>query len=160
MDKQKTIFDYIFQVFAIFGFSIFVLNIFCLIFGSNAQGYSSIFKLGNDGVSVETLFEFLCLCILIIAARFLFFTDKIIKTMSLPLRSICMVLAVIAAVGVFAAVFNWFPIDLWQAWVSFLVCFGICFVASYFVMRVKENAENKKLNDALLKLKESQNEQK
>lgn len=160
MDKQKTIFDYIFQVFAIFGFSILVLNIFCLIFGSDARGFSSIFKLGNDGVSVDTLFEFLCLCILIVATRFLFFTDKIIKKLSLPLRLICMVSTIIAAVGAFAAVFNWFPIDSWQSWASFLICFGICFCISYFVMRIKENTENKKLNDALLKLKASEDNQK
>ena len=55
MEKRRTLFDYLGQVFMLFGWIIFILNIFCRIFGESARGYSTMFVLGNEGLSVDIM---------------------------------------------------------------------------------------------------------
>lgn len=155
MEKKKTIFDYMAQVMAIFGFTMLVLNLFCLIFGSSAQGFSAIFALGTQGIPTKIAFQFLCITALIAGMRFLFFTDICIKRMAIWLRTVCMLTAVILIMILFIVAFRWFPVDQWQPWAMFFICFGICFTGSYLTMALKEKLENKQLEEALQRLKES-----
>lgn len=73
--------------------------------------------------------------------------------MTIWLRTVSMVAVVVLIIAVFAAVFGWFPINMAKPWILFFICFGISFAGSFFVMRLKEKAENKKRNDALDRLK-------
>lgn len=154
MEEKKTIFDYLTQILVIFGFSMLVLNIFCLAFGDSAKEISAMFKLGSDGVPLEVAAQFLVISVLITGARMLFFTDSVIKRMSLPARTAGMLITVIIIIAVFISVFRWFPVAMWQPWAMFLVCFGLSFLGSYLVMRVKEKTENQRLEEALRRLKE------
>lgn len=154
MEEKKTIFDYLAQVLIVFGFAMLVMNIFCLAFGSSAKGFSSMFQLGNQGVPVETAFQFLGVSALIVAVRILFFTDIVIKRMPIWLRIICMLIMVILITAGFIIVFDWFPVNMWQPWVMFFVCFGISFLASCLVMILRERIENKRMQEALQRLKE------
>ncbi len=156
MEKKRTVFDYLTQVVCIFGFTMLTLHIFSLIFGNSAKGFSAIFELGNQGVSTKIAFQFLCISVLITGIRFLFFTDTWIKKMSICLRTICMLLMVVIVIIIFIIKFQWFPVSMWQPWVMFFICFGICFLGSYLVMVMKERAENRQLEKALQKLKESE----
>ena len=156
MDENKGIFDYLTQVMVVFGFSMLVLNIFCVIFGDSAQRLSSMFALGSQGLSVEMAFQYLGISALIVGMRFLFFTDRLIKNMSIPLRTVCMLGSVLLIAVAFIIRFQWFPADMWQAWAMFLFCFIVCFLGSYSVMLLKEKTENRKLNEALSKLKKKE----
>lgn len=160
MEKKKTVFDYLAQVLTIFGFSMLLLNIFCLAFGSSAQNISTMFALGSRGIPAKTVFQFLCLSILIVGARFIFFTDSIIKRMSIRCRTICMLTAVIIIITTFVAAFHWFPVNTWQPWAMFLLCFGLSFLGSYFVMTMKEKTENRRMEEALRRLKEREGAEK
>lgn len=154
MEEKKTIFDYLTQVMVIFGFSVFILNVFCIAFGNSAKDFSAIFELGSQGISVKIIFQFLCISILITGIRFLFFTDIFIKKMQIWLRTICMLIAVVLVITAFVIMFGWFPVDMWQPWAMFFICFGISVFGSYCVMVTKEKLENKQLEDALRRLKE------
>lgn len=154
MDEKRTIFDYLGQVLTVFGFAILVLNVFCLIFGNSAKDSSSIFSLGGQGISVTTVFQFLVVSVLVVGLRFLFFTDVVIRKMPLWVRTVCMLTTVVGVMAVFAAAFRWFPIHWWQPWAMFFICFGISFLGSCFVMRAKEKAENRQMEEALKRLKE------
>lgn len=154
MEKKKTVFDYLAQVFTIFGFAMMVMNVFCLVFGDSAKEFSAMYELGSQGIPVNIAFQFFCVSILIVSVRFVFFTDSIIKKMPVWLRTISMLAAIVIIIAAFVIVFHWFPTDLWQPWVMFFVCFGLSFLGSYFVMRIKENTENKKMEEALRRLKE------
>lgn len=153
MEKRKTIFNYLTQVLVIFGFSTLIMNIFCLIFGQSAKDISSMFELGNQGISSKIAFQFLGLSALVTGSRFIFFTDTLIKKMSIRLRTVFMLLSVIAIIAAFIIVFNWFPIHMWQCWAMFLVCFALSFTGSYAVVTIKEKSENKQMEDALRRLK-------
>lgn len=156
MEEKKTLFAYLAQVFVIFGFSILVLNIFCLMFGNSAQEISTMFALGSRGIPAGICFQFLCISVLVVAARFVFFTDTLIRNMPIWLRTICMLATVIVVIVAFTITFRWFPADMWQSWAMFLLCFGISFLSSCFVMAIKEKMENRKMANALQKLKEQE----
>lgn len=154
MEEKRTVFDYLAQVFIVFGFTMLLLNIFCLVFGNSAKGFSAMFELGNQGVPAKIAFQFLCISFLLVGVRFIFFTDIIIKKMPIWLRTICMLIIIVIIVAAFIIAFHWFPVNMWQPWVMFFICFGISFFGSYFVMIIKEKTENKQMNEALQRLKE------
>lgn len=156
MDKKKSIFDYLAQVMIVFGFAMLVMNIFCLAFGNSAKGFSSMFELGNQGVPVKTAFQFLGVSALIIGLRIIFFTDVLIKKMPIWLRTICMLVSAVIIIAAFIVAFHWFPVDMWQPWIMFFIYFGISFLGSYFVMAIKEKVENRRLEEALRRLKKGE----
>ena len=154
MEEKKTIFDYLAQVMIIFGFAMLTLNIFCLIFGNAAKDISAIFKLGDQGIPVKITLQFLCVSALITGGRFAFFTDIIIQKMSIGLRTVCMLTFSVIIIAVFIIIFDWFPVNMWEPWAMFFVCFGLSFLGSWFVVTVKEKVENKRMEEALRRLKE------
>lgn len=154
MEDRKTLFDYAGQVFIIFGFSIAVLNLFCTLVGEYAQDVSSIYSMGKEGLSTATMMQFLGVSACITGLRFLFFTDRVIRKMSITMRTVCMLLSIIALVMVCTFMFAWFPVDMWQSWAGFLITFSLCFAGSMCVTRFKEKTENRKMEEALQRLKE------
>lgn len=154
MEREKTIFDYIGQVFIIFGGTIMILNVFCLLFGEGAKTVSTMFALGENGLSVATMMQFFLLSVCITGCRFLFFTDRIIKNLFLPLRTVGMFAAVVITIVVFVLCFGWFPVYYWQAWVGFVVSFVLCAGISMVVSVWKEKTEEDKMAKALERLKE------
>lgn len=156
MRDNKTVFDYLGQTLILFGFTMTVLNIFCIFFGDSAVGYSSIFELGSRGISVKTAAQFLGVSAIISGMRFIFFSDIIIKKMPIGLRTACMLTGVIIVIAGFTAAFKWFPVNDRKPWIMFFICFGISFLGSWLVMVAKEKTENKKMAEALRKLKEEE----
>lgn len=155
MEEKKTMFGYLAEIMVVFGVAILALNLFCLMFGEKAQGFSGLFALGGQGISVKVVFQFLCTSVLIVGFRFLFFTDVLIGEMAVWLRTVCMLGAVLLTIAAFIVAFHWFPANMWQPWVMFFVCFGISFLCSLAVMVLKERAENRKMEEALEKIKKS-----
>ncbi len=156
MEKKGTIFDYLSQVLIVFGFAMLMLNIFCLLFGDSARGFSGLFELGSKGVPAGIAFQFLCVSALIVGIRIVFFTDILIKKMSSRLRTLCMLTAVVTVIAAFVRGFDWFPTDMWQPWAMFFVCFGLSFLGSFGVMSLKERAENRRMEEALQRWKEKE----
>lgn len=154
MEEKKTIFDYLAQVMIVFGFAMLAQTMFCLAFGNTAKDFSALFALGDQGIPVEIALQFLCISALITGVRFVFFTDVIIQKMPIWLRTICMLLFIVAIITVFIVLFHWFPVSMWQPWAMFFVCFGLSFLGSCFMVIVKEKAENKRMEEALRRLKE------
>lgn len=154
MEERKTIFDYLGQVMVTFGFSVFVMSVLCLLVGEEAQSVSTIYSLGKEGISVETMMQFLGVSVCITGFRYLFFTDRVIKWMSVTMRTVCMLSATIVVIVLCTVLFGWFPVGQWQAWASFLVTFALCFGGSLAVTQLKEKSENRKMEEALRKIKE------
>lgn len=156
MEDRRTIFDYLAQVLIIFGFVMLAMNVFCLIFGNSAKEFSAMFALGEEGVPVKIAFQLLIVSALAAGVRFVFFTDIFIKKMPIWLRTICMLATVLMCLVAFIIRLHWFPTNMWQPWVMFFICFGLSFLGSCFVMIVKEKVENKRMDEALKRLKEKE----
>lgn len=156
MRKKGTIFDYVGLVFKVFGFSILWLNLFCLLFGETAKEISTMFAFGNAGLSVETMLEFFLVSVITVVLQILFFTDMVIKKMPLAVRTVCMFASEIAVLALFIAGCGWFPVDMWLPWAMFFLCFGISAGVSVAVSILKEKSENRKMQEALQRLKEGE----
>lgn len=154
MEKEKTIFDYLGQVLTIFGATMIILHIFSLVFGESAKGISSLFALGNEGLSTATALQFLLVSMLVVIYRIVFFTDKVIKNMPVAVRTGMMYAAIICTIVIFNAIFGWFPADMWEAWIGFFVSFGVCSVVSTLTVLIKDKVENDKMQNALERLKQ------
>lgn len=149
MNQKNTVLDFFNQVFVIFGITVVCLMLFVALFGEDAEGVSTIFGLGDKGITIATLLQYLLLSVLITALRLIYFTDKFMKKAPIALRTFLMFVSIIITIAVFAMVFGWFPVHMWQAWLAFFVCFGISAGISTVVSVIKEKTDNEKLQAAL-----------
>ena len=154
MEKKKTIFDFISQVFTIFGFTMICMMVFCYFLGNSAKGYSSLFSLGTEGLTLSTLAQFLLTSTLIVFFRQFFFTDCIIKNLSITLRAIGLFASVTAMLVLFVWLFEWFPVNDWLPWVLCAICFAVSSAGAMGICVLKERLANKKMQEALERLKE------
>ena len=156
MEERKTIFDYVGQVFVIFGCTIAALNIFCVWIGEDAREFSTMFSRGSEGLSTATVMQFFLVAVAITLIRFVFFTDVLIKNMSVAGRTFGMITMVLVVMisGIFC--WDWFPVNLWEPWLMFALCFGLGFCVSMLVTILKERMQNRKMEEALKRLKEQE----
>ncbi len=152
-DKNETLFDWLEQVFLVFGIAMMCMVVFCILFGDNARGYSTMFELGKAGLSISTMVQFFLLIVIIITLKFILFTDAWLKKMSIAVRTILMFAFSIIALVLFVIMFGWFPAGEWLAWVMLGVCFAVSSVISTFISVLREKAENQKLQQALERVK-------
>ena len=153
MKLLKSFLEVIEQAFMIYGFCIIFLLIFCVLFGEDAQTMSTIFSLGSQGVAVETLTQYFLLAMIISLLKTILFTDGIIKGMSGMVRVILMFSGVIISIVIFIIAFGWFQIDDELAWLLFFVNFFICTIVSVSISSIRNRIENRKLDEALQRLK-------
>lgn len=156
MDKKFSILEFCSQVFTIYGITIVLLNIFCILFGTSAQEFSTIFSMGNQGLGVATSFQFLLAVLAITILRFIFMTDILIIKMPTAARIAAMFAGTFVIILVFIIVFDWFPADLPMAWIMFLICFVVCCTAGTMISLIAEKQENRKLEEALKRYKEEE----
>lgn len=156
MDKKVGLLGYLSQVFMIYGITIMLLNVFCIIFGNKAKSVSSIFIFGNEALAISTMIEFFIAIALIIVMRFIFMTDFFIKKMPLFARVIMLFFSVLIIIIGFVLLFEWFPVKETGAWIMFALCFVLSCGISTIISIVSEKRENKKLEDALRRYKEEQ----
>ena len=153
MEERKTVFDYMGQILMIFGFTILMLLVFSLLFGESAKGYSDLFSFGKEGIGVDTMIQFLLASIATVTLRMLFFTDMLFRNMRVALRAAGMVISELLVIIVLVMVFGWFPVDEWLPWIMFFVSFGVCFVISLTVTVCRERMENRRMEEALERLR-------
>lgn len=153
MEDKKNIFDHIKELFTSYGIVVLLFIVINLIIGNEAGSISSLFALGSNGLSTATLLQLLLLVFIITVAQNVFLTDILIKNMALVLRNILFFVTILVAIVIFAVVFRWFPVNDARAWIGFIASFAICTTVSSVIMRLEENAENKKMQDALNRLK-------
>lgn len=156
MDKKTGILGYLSQVFMIFGITILLIAVFCMLFGEDAASVSTIFSLGNSGVAISTMLQFLAAIALITVLRLVFMTDFIIRKMPLAVRIILMFAGVLGVMIGFIFAFGWFPVTELKAWVMFSVCFVLSCTISTLISVLAEKQENRKLEEALKRCKEGQ----
>lgn len=154
MDKKKGILWYFSQVFMLYGIIILFLCTFCKCFGEEGAAISTIFALGDKGLSVSTMFEFFLAIAIIVLLRFVFMTDIIIKKLPLVFRNIALLTGgLLVSVGCIFA-FGWFQAEDGKAWVMFFVSFSLSCGISTLVSAIAEKQENRRLEEALKRFKE------
>ncbi len=154
MEENRSIFDYISKVFTVFGVVVLIHVIIGLAVGRDASEMSTLFSLGSEGLAMSTLLQLFALSVVVIVLQTLFLTDMLIRNMSIVLRIILMFVSVTCAIVVFVFLCKWFPVDEGMAWAGFFISFAICSMAGVLFSRLREKAENRKMEAALKKYKE------
>ena len=158
MEKNVSVLKILEEICTIFGVTTILLDVFCLLFGTSAYGFSSIFSLGERGVSIQTSLQFLLAVTIIILWKTLFMTDMVIRHMSTPVRITLLFAGAFATILVFVFLFDWFPADMPLAWVMFFLCFVISCSVSTLVSTLAERQENRRLETALKHYKEQRSD--
>lgn len=159
MKRKDDVFRYFGQILTIFGLTVIILGVFSFLAGEDAKEYSTIFSLGREGLSLQTMAQFLLTSVLITTLRFLLFSDGLISRISLTVRTVLMFFFVVLLIALFAWWFGWFPVTMLKAWGCFFACFAICSFISAYLMAFKSDRENKEMEEALRRMKEEQAEE-
>ncbi|NLG04397.1 MAG: hypothetical protein GX567_11315 [Clostridia bacterium] len=156
MTKEHSILDYLSQIILIWGISILSLCLFCAVFGETALEYSSIFILATSGIPISTCMQFLLMSFVIVSLRWLFFTDRLFKKLTILMRSILLFLFIIVFISIFAIIFKWFPVNELLPWLLFLICFFVYSSISVIISVYKDKSDNDKMQAALDQLKKEE----
>ena len=157
MENRPTILKFLQKVFVIYGITTLILNIFTLIFGDAAKEMSTIFSFGNEALGVKTAMQFLLAVVILVLIETLFTTDILIKKMKIPMRICLMFVCTFAVISLFIVIFGWVPTNMALPWIMFIICFAISSAVSTVITAYSEKQENKKLNEALKRLRDEEN---
>lgn len=149
MEERKTVFDYISGLFATYGIIVVIFAVLDLAVGKEAAGYSTFFAYGNNALGVNTLLQLLLLSVIISVAANLLLSDRWIRRMPMIARNILFFLTITVAIVLFVIVFAWFPLHDPKAWAGFLISFTLCSALAVVISRLRERAENRKMDRAL-----------
>lgn len=69
------------------------------------------------------------------------------------MRTVLMFVCIILSIALFAGIFAWFPVNQIKPWIMFFICFFVCAFFSVLVSLLKEKSDNKKMQEALERLK-------
>lgn len=159
MKNKKTIFNYIGEAFITFATSLLFLIIVGLLVGEEVKAYSTMFALGNQGLSFMTMLQFFLMSFVMTLFNYMFFSERVFKNKGFLFRITGMCTSATIAVGVFARMFNWFPIDEWKPWLGYAISFLLFFIISTGLMVLKTNLENRKMEEALKGIKEKEGDE-
>ena len=73
--------------------------------------------------------------------------------MSMLARNVLFFLIITVTIVLFVILFGWFPINDMKAWIGFFISFAVSSTVAVVLSRIRERAENDKMNRALEKYK-------
>ena len=149
MEEKKTVFEYMSDVFSTFGIIVVIFMALNLVIGEIAFGYSPFFEYGKQALSIKTLLQLFAVSVIIRACREVLLTDRWIRQMSMLVRNILFFVSITITVIFFVIVFQWFPLLDVVAWLGFLISFALCSAVAVVISRMREKAENLKMEQAL-----------
>ena len=95
------------------------------------------------------LMELLLLAVIIPLAQVVFLTDTWIMNMSMMIRNVLFFVSVLIVIVFMIVAFNWFPTRDMTAWLGFIISYALSMIISVLITRLKERAENTKMQEAL-----------
>lgn len=149
MEEKKTVFYYVRQAFATYGVIVLVFAIMSIVIGERTKDYAALFSMGNAGMSMPILMELLLLAVIITLAQVVFLTDTWIMNMSLMIRNVLFFVSVLIVIVFMIVAFHWFPARDMTAWLGFIISYALSMIISALITRLKERAENTKMQEAL-----------
>ena len=149
MEKKYTIFQFLMEIMIVFSVSILFITFVGTLIGEDSQSQSTLFLLGNKGLSNATIFEFFLFSIILEITRLFWISERILKRIMMLWRMIFMLSSIVIEVACFSQIFGWFHLTDFHAWIGFLVTFAFFFCMSILVMVTKTNMENKKVEEGL-----------
>ncbi len=150
---MKKILEILNDIFITFGIVMLVLLVIAVAIGNDARGMSSLFEFGASAISVPAILQILILCAGSNILKHIFYSDFMIK--HLPRWSRILILFVVVYILLVFEIlhFGWIGESNSRGWIFTSLAFVLSFTGSVVAITLKENAENKKMNDALSQYK-------
>ncbi len=158
MNKKDYIFKFLNQMFLIFGITIVVLSLLCLVIGEKVQHVSTLFDMGYSGLSLETIFQILLASFFITLINTLVFSDLLKLYISKTKRTVILLSFVFGIIFIFIHLFKWFPTDLLMTWLIFALCFFVSSFVSIYITFTTEKTDDKNMERALKEFKQRLND--
>ena len=136
----------------IFTLSLLFVSAFNLALRGNAEEMrqlSALFALCGEGLTLWVLGELLLLSVLISLLRYVWFSQRVFPNMLMINRITFMLVSVFVTSGLCAAVFRWFPLDMWEAWLGFVGSFSLATAVSFGVMVFRTGRESRRYQQTL-----------
>ncbi|MCL2216797.1 MAG: hypothetical protein FWB91_07220 [Defluviitaleaceae bacterium] len=150
MDEKKSIVSIFFQhITAAFALSVIALSVTGWLLGDSQIEYDGLFRLGSAGLSFESLAQMFAFSVVISILETVLTSDIFFKKAMLLWRMILLLFFGIVSCVVFAVVFRWFPLDIWEAWAAFLTFFVVGFGLGCFVLIAKTKLEDRRYSKLL-----------
>ncbi|MBP5451416.1 MAG: hypothetical protein J6Y16_04180 [Treponema sp.] len=144
------------KLLSTFAVIIMVFMILAFFIGDGAKEKSSLFSLGNQGLSLSTLIQLFALSLAVCLLNVIFLTDTFLKNMGVVLRYVLFFILTMAVLASFSIMFHWIPNKI-KYWLGVFVCFLVSTITSIFVSKLLSKREDEKLNSALKAIKMKEN---
>ncbi len=158
MEKKEYILKFLNQMFLIFGITIAILSLSCLIVGEKAQHMSTLFDMGYNGLSLETIFQILLASFFITVINTIVYSDLLTIYISKTKRNVIMLSLIFGMVFIFIHLFKWFPTNVLMNWLMFALSFVVSSFISIFITFTAEKTDDRNMELALKELKEKLNQ--
>ncbi|MCL2719327.1 MAG: hypothetical protein FWE14_11170 [Lachnospiraceae bacterium] len=156
IEREKSLFSkYIDLVLITFAVSIFVLTTVAWLMDESLQEYGGAMSLAGVGVSYVTMLQFLAFSF--VSAGIVFVFTYCFEKMPVVWRFILQLILISGVIILCIIVFKWFPLEMWEAWVSFIITYGITSSLSTVLIVIKNRMEDKIYQKKLLEYKENYN---
>lgn len=127
----------------------------CLLFTGSMAVLAVVYGLVLDWpITWALILELLGLSLACSLVQLIFFSGVFLKKMTYLCRMLCSLPAFLAVVVGAGLIFRWFPIDRWQAWVTFLTIFAVIFVAIALGFEIYFRLTGQKYDDLLKRYKD------
>ena len=136
----------------IFSLSLIFVTIFNLVLSEDSdelRGVSELFALCGEGISFKAIGQLLLLSLIIAGLRGFWFSSVVFKNMLMINRITLMLVSVFFAAGICSVLFFWFPPSMWQAWLGFMLSFGIGTIVSFSTMIIRTRTESRQYQKKL-----------
>ena len=153
---KKRFIEFIEKLLSTFAAIILVFMVLTAFIGNGAKEKSSLFMLGNQGLSLSTLIQLFALSLAVCLLNEIFLTDALFKNMGIILRYVLFFILTMAVLAVFSLVFHWIPNEI-KYWLGVFACFLVSTITSIFVSKLLSKKEDEKLNSALKAIKMKEN---
>jgi hypothetical protein len=143
----------------IFSLSIIAITIagkLIMLYGQDMREMSTLFLL-NSGLQYNTILQVASFSLIISFVSVLLFSEYIQTKINFFFRGFLLLLTTLITTSVFAIIFNWFPKDNIQDWISFVLCTIACFAVSFTLTLLKLKLEGRKYAKLLADYKKRYN---
>lgn len=150
MNEEKKVFSVFFQhTIVTFAYSIIAMTVTGWILANSRGMHDTLSIFGSEGLTYQSIAQIFFLSAVLGFLVTLLTSDIILKHVMLLWRYTLLLFLSTVACGLFVAAFRWFPLDLWQAWVGFILFFVTFFVIGLCAMIAKTRIEDKRYEKLL-----------
>ena len=167
MDEKKKIGKLLFEnVAATFGPSILTFSFVGWLIGQSFTDFLfdadlifctlGISVFGREGLAYYSIAQIFALSVILGTLSTIFVSDTVFKKVMLLWRYVIFIFLSLVVLCVFVIIFQWFPLEMWEAWVTMAILFVVLGTIGTTPMIIKTKLEDKRYEKLLSNYK-SQN---